>query len=64
METTTGVPTRKRGGDKYGGLHIILLTVCTLLLTASGVVLIYGMHLLGVILLAAALLVRFLDSRL
>lgn len=64
LETQTPVITRKRGGAKYGAVHVALLVISTLLLTVAGVCLIYHMNILGVALMVLGVVVRFVDARL
>lgn len=56
--------TRKRGGDKLGGIHLALLVLSTLLLTVSAVLFVAHWNVAGVVALVLALALRFVDSRL
>lgn len=64
METQTQVLTRKRGGAKYGGVHLAMLIASTLLLTLAAVFLVMEMNVLGVIVMLLGIAVRALDTRL
>lgn len=63
LENSANTLTTKRGGAKYGGAHLALLIISTLLLTVAAIFLIKDMNVLGIITLVLGMLARLIDTR-